>query len=71
MRVYLDLGYDCRAAVDLTAAELDTLTKVLDRARPVSGWWHGDAELKLARKAQRRIQRPRGTCQRQAGGVRG
>jgi hypothetical protein len=50
MRVYLDLGYDCRAAVDLTPAELDTLTKVLDRARPVSGWWHGDAELKLAEK---------------------
>ena len=50
MRVYIDLGYDARAVVELTPTELDTFTKVLDRARPVSGWWHGDAELKLAEK---------------------
>ena len=47
MRVYIDLGYGCRCVVDATAAEVDTFTKVLDRARPVSGWWHGEGELKL------------------------
>ena len=52
MRVYFDLGYDARAVVELTPAELDTFTKVLDRARPTSGWWHGDGEMKLAEKRQ-------------------
>lgn len=50
MRVYFDLGYDARAVVELTPAELDTFTKVLDRARPTSGWWHGDGEMKLAER---------------------
>lgn len=50
MRVYFDMGYDCRGVVELTPAELDTFTKVLDRARPISGWWHGDGEMKLAER---------------------
>lgn len=50
MRVYFDMGYDCRGVVELTPAELDAFTKVLDRARPTSGWWHGDGEMKMAEK---------------------
>jgi len=49
MRVYIDLGYGCRCVVDATAAELDTFSKVLDRARPVeSGWYGGEQEIKLS-----------------------
>lgn len=49
MRVYIDLGYGCRCVVDATAAELDTFTKVLDRARPVeNSWYSGEQEIKLS-----------------------
>lgn len=52
MRIYFDLGYTCRCVADVTPAELETFTKVLDRARAVDGWWHGDTDMKLAEKPQ-------------------
>lgn len=43
MRVYLDFDYNFRGVVELTAAELDVLTKVLDRVQLAENWYgHGD-----------------------------
>jgi hypothetical protein len=46
MRVFIDLGYTFRGVADVTAAELDTFTKVLDRVRLASNWY-SDPEVTL------------------------
>ena len=43
MRVFIDLGYAFRGVADVTAAELDAFTKVLDRVRLANNWYSGDA----------------------------
>ena len=49
MRMFIDLGYTARMVVDLTPAELDTFTKVLDRARPCDSFYgRGQEEIKLS-----------------------
>jgi hypothetical protein len=43
MRVYLDFDYNFRCVVELAAAELDVLNKVLDRVQLCDNWYgHGD-----------------------------
>ena len=46
MRVFIDLSYGMRGVVDVTPAELDTFTKVLDRVRLCS-YWYSEPEIKL------------------------
>lgn len=43
MRVFIDLGYAFRGVADVTAAELDTFTKVLDRVRLANNWYGGES----------------------------
>ena len=43
MRVFIDLGYAFRGVADVTPAELDTFTKVLDRVRLANNWYSGDS----------------------------
>ena len=46
MRVYMDFDYSFRGVVELTAAELDVLTKVLDRVQLCETWYGHVDEIK-------------------------
>lgn len=47
MRVYIDLGYSLRGVADITAAEIETFSKVLDRLRCTDTWYGGKDDLVL------------------------
>lgn len=53
MKVYIDLGWDARAVVEVTAAELDVFQRVLDKAVAVESWYGHQDELKAKGGAQK------------------
>jgi hypothetical protein len=44
MKVYIEFSWYNRMVVDVTPAELDTLTKIMDKGVAVESWYGSDAD---------------------------
>lgn len=47
MRIFLDAGYTARLLLDVSPAELEVLTRVLDRAKRADYWYSSTERLVL------------------------